>query len=71
MLAINVLIPNLTVARLEQFRTPQLRIQRSRPTDAGLTEDSHPLYEIPVSFSPVRIHLQLCSPKIGFHGNVP
>ena len=33
MLAINVSIPNnpnLTVARLEQFRTPQLRIQRER-----------------------------------------
>jgi len=39
MLAINVTIPNLTVARLEQFRTPQLRIQRERPTDAGLTEN--------------------------------
>jgi len=34
-----VSIPNLTVARLEQFRTPQLRIQRERPTDAGLTEN--------------------------------
>ena len=33
MLAINELIPNLTVARLEQFRSPQLRIQRERPTD--------------------------------------
>ena len=30
---------NLTVARLEQFRTLQLRIQRERPTDAGLTEN--------------------------------
>ena len=39
MLAINVSIPNLTVARLEQFRTPQLRIQRDRPTDAGFTEN--------------------------------
>jgi len=38
-MAINVSIPNLTVARLEQFRTPQLRIQRERPTDAGLTEN--------------------------------
>jgi len=28
MLAINVSIPSLTVARLEQFRSPQLRIQR-------------------------------------------
>jgi len=33
-----VSIPNLTVARLEQFRSPQLRIQRQRPTD-GLTEN--------------------------------
>ena len=38
MLTINVSIPNLTVARLEQFRSPQLRIQRQRPTD-GLTEN--------------------------------
>jgi len=28
MLAMNMLIPNLTVARQEQFRLPQLRIQR-------------------------------------------
>jgi len=34
MLAINVSIPNhMIVARLEQFRPPQLRIQRERPTD--------------------------------------
>ena len=39
MLAINVSIPNLTVARLKQFRSPQLRIQTERPTDAGLTEN--------------------------------
>ena len=39
MLVINVSIPNLTVARLEQFRSPQLPIQRERPTDAGLTEN--------------------------------
>jgi len=39
MLAINVSIPNLTVTSLEQFRTPQLQIQRERPTDAGLTEN--------------------------------
>jgi len=36
MLAINVSIHNLTVARLEEFRTTQLRIQREWPTDAGL-----------------------------------
>ena len=30
MLAINVSIPNLTVARLEQFRLSQLRNQRQR-----------------------------------------
>ena len=35
MLAINVSIPNRTVACLEQFRSPQLRIQRERPSDAG------------------------------------
>jgi len=39
MLAINVSIPNLTVARLGQFRTPQLRIQRERPAEAGLSEN--------------------------------
>jgi len=33
MLAINVLITNLTVARLEQFRPPQVGIQTERPTD--------------------------------------
>jgi len=31
MLTINVSVPNLTVARLQQFRSPQLRIQRERP----------------------------------------
>jgi len=36
MLEINVAIPNLTVARLEQFRSPQVRIQRQRPTDVGV-----------------------------------
>jgi len=35
MLAINVSIPNLTVARLEQLQAPQLRIQRERPADVG------------------------------------
>jgi len=35
-LAIDVSIPNLTVARLEQFRSPQLRIQREQPTDVGI-----------------------------------
>jgi len=39
MLAIYMLIPNLTVARLEQFWTPQLRIQTEWPTEAGLTEN--------------------------------
>jgi len=38
-LAINVSIPNLTVARLEQFWTPQLQIQTERPTEAGLSEN--------------------------------
>jgi len=36
MLVINVSIPNRTVARLEQFRSPQLRFQRERPTNAGV-----------------------------------
>jgi len=36
MLALNVWIPNLTVARLEPFPSPQLRIQRERPTDVGV-----------------------------------
>jgi len=38
MLAISVSIPNLTVARLEQFRPPQVRIQTERQTQ-GLTEN--------------------------------
>ena len=36
MLAIYVWIPNGTVARRDQFRSPQLRIQRERPTDVGV-----------------------------------
>jgi len=36
MLAINVSIPNGTVVRLEQLRSPQLRFQREQPTDAGV-----------------------------------
>jgi len=39
MLAIKVSIPNLTVARLKQFRSPQLLIQRQQPTDVGVTEN--------------------------------
>jgi len=39
MLAINVSIPNLTVAHPEQFQTSQLRIQRERPKNARLTEN--------------------------------
>jgi len=38
MLAINVSIPNLTVDRLEQFRSPQLQIQTERPTDVGVAK---------------------------------
>jgi len=44
MLAINVSIPNATVAHLEQFRSPQLRFQRERESDEqtqGLTEKHH------------------------------
>ena len=39
MLAINVSIPNLTVVHLEQFRSPQLRIQRGNQQTQGLTEN--------------------------------
>jgi len=39
MLAIDVSIPNGTVARLEQFLSPHLRVQTERPTDRGLTEN--------------------------------
>jgi len=35
-LAINVSIPNGTVARLEQFWSPQLWFQRKRQTDVGV-----------------------------------
>jgi len=38
MLAINVLIPNLTVARLEQFQPLQLRNQREQPSNVGVKE---------------------------------
>jgi len=40
MLAINVSIPKLTVARarLEQFRSPQLPIHREPPSDVGVDE---------------------------------
>jgi len=44
MLAINVSIPNLTIARLEQFRSPQLRIQKERPTDVGVDRKQTVLY---------------------------
>jgi len=37
-LCIDSFIPNLTVARLQQFRPPQLRIQREQPTNLGLTD---------------------------------
>jgi len=46
-LAINVAIPNLTVARLEQFRSPQLRIKRERPTDVGTDWKQAILYTKP------------------------
>jgi len=36
MLTINVSIPNLTVARLEQLRPPQVRIKTERSTDTGV-----------------------------------
>jgi len=36
MLAINTSIPNLTVACLEHFWSPQLQTQRQRPTDVGV-----------------------------------
>jgi len=39
MLGINVSIPNVTVARQEQFRLPQLRNQSERPTDVGVNEN--------------------------------
>ena len=44
MLAINVSIPNLTVARREQFRSPQLQIQKERPTDVGVDWKQSILY---------------------------
>jgi len=43
MLGIKVAIPNLTVARLEQFQPLQLRNQSARPTDV---KTNYPLYEI-------------------------
>ena len=45
-LYINVSIPNLTVARREQFRSPQLWIQRERATNRrrGWLKTNHILY---------------------------
>ena len=59
MLAINVSIPNLTVARLEQFRPPRVRIQTAQPTDTGWLKAHHTLYDSLMPLSPVGIHLQL------------
>jgi len=61
MLAINVLIPNGTVARLEQFRSPQLYTNPQRATSRrrGWLKTNHSLYESLMSLSPVRVHLQL------------
>jgi len=36
MLTINVSIPNLAFARLQQFRPTQLRNQTARPTNVGV-----------------------------------
>jgi len=66
MLAINVSIPNLTAARLEQFRSPQLRIQRATNRRGGWLKPNHLLHESLMSLSSVRVHLQLT--KIGCHG---
>jgi len=74
MLAINVSIPNLTVSRLEQFRSPQLRIQKERPTDVyGLTENKPSFtrkhHVVIFRQSPFAANAKLA--KIGCHGNVP
>ena len=75
MLAINVSIPNLTVtvARLEQFWSPQLyELERATNRRRSWLRTNHPLYENLMSLSPVRVHFQLMySPKIGCRGNVP
>jgi len=61
MLAINVSIPNVTVARLEQFRSLQLRVQREQPTDVEIDLKQTVLCtkSIAVSLSPVTVHLEL------------
>jgi len=71
MLAINVSIPNLAVARLQQFRPPQLWNQRQSNHHDWL-KTIHPLYDIPMSISLVIGHLQVyCSPKSSCQGNFP
>ena len=59
MLAINVSIPHLTVARLEQFRSSQRRIQRQRPTHVGVDWKRTILYTKASSLSSARVHLQM------------
>jgi len=59
MLAINVSVPNLTVASLEQFRLSQLRNQRERSIGIrGWIKCNHTLYEIPMWLYPTRGCLQ-------------
>jgi len=62
MLAINASIPNGTVARLEQFRSPQLpstNPERATNRHRGWLKTNHPLYESLVSLFSVSVHLQL------------
>jgi len=73
MLAINVSIPNGTVARLEQFRSSQLRFQReSDQQTQGLTENKptfvRKYYVVISRQSPFAANVVQ---KIGCQANVP
>jgi len=59
MLAISVSITDLTVARLEQFRSPHLRIWRERPQTQGLTENKASFIRKPQVIISLKVHLQL------------
>ena len=61
MLAINVSIPNLTVARLEHFPSPQMTDNKP-----SFTRKFHV-----VIFRQSPFAANAVSPKIGCHGNVP
>ena len=70
MLTINVSIPNLTVARLEQFY--ESRERERGPTDVGADCKQTIIYATSsCRYLPSESICSYFSPKIGCHGNVP